>query len=455
MPKSPDPSKPVSSSGEFSIHKHLILAILIIAVMVAGIGGWAASAKISGAVIALGTFVVERNVKKVQHSQGGIVAEIAVKNGDQVEAGAILLKLDATQIRAELGIVHSQIVELTARSARLRAERDGAGMVVWPEGFVGTSPEADTAASGEERLFSESRKVKISQKDQLRSKLLQIDQEVTGLTSQRGAKAEELKIVGKEVRDLRPLLADKLTTTTRVNGLEREMSRLEGDRGSLVAQIARAQAQINEVELQILAIDETTTATSQRELVLTEAKLAELAEREIAARDKLSRIDIRAPLAGQVHELAVHTVGGVITAAEQIMLIIPDEDRLTIQARLQPNDIDQVKVGRPARLRLTAFSQQQTPEIDGTVVHIAGDITTDPKTGAGYYAIRVEMDPGQAKEKAAGLRFVPGMPVEVFFSTGDRTVLSYLAKPFTDQMYRAFREGGRTEDTGPQAGPGE
>lgn len=427
-------------SGNFSTRGHLITSVVIIACMFTGVGGWAASANISGAVIAMGSFVVERNAKKIQHSHGGIVADIAVKVGDRVEAGSLLLRLDPTQIKAELGVIRSQIVELTARSARLHAEIDGAAEIVWPHGFLTSTTEAATAAAGERRLFVGSRKVKTSQKEQLRLKLKQIDQEIVGLTSQRNAKAKELEIAGKEVRGLRQLLADKNTTATRVNALERDLHRLEGEHGSLIAQIARAQAQINEVELQVLGIDESVTATSLRDLLVAKAKLDELAERDSAARDKMSRIEIRAPQSGKVHELAVHTVGGVITAAEQLMLIVPDDERLTIQARLQPSDIDQVKIGRAARLRLTAFNQQQTPEIDGTVMDIAADITTDPKTGAGYYAIRVEMDPNQAKEIVGGLRFVPGMPVEVFFSTGERTVLSYLAKPFTDQMKRAFRE---------------
>lgn len=426
-------------TNEFSIRKHLLASGIIMCGLVFGVGGWAASASLSGAIISAGSVVVERNVKKVQHSYGGIVAEINVRNGDQVKAGEILLRLDPTQLRAELGVLEAQLIELTARAARLRAERDGANNISWPAGFQQSSSSASKAANGENRLFNDSRKVKASQKEQLRMKLKQINEEVGGLTAQRTAKGEELIIVSREVNELKPLLANKLTTATKVNSLERDLRRIEGEHGSFVAQTARARSQIAEIELQILGIDESVIATSQRDLVVSEARLAELAERVVAARDKLNRIDIRAPRAGLVHELSIHTIGGVVSPAEQLMLIVPDEDKLTIQARIQPHEIDQVKIGRPVRLRMTAFNQQTTPEIDGSVSHVAGDITVDPKTGGSYYLIRIEMDDA-AKQKLGDVKLQPGMPVEVFVSTGDRTVLSYLAKPFSDQMKRAFRE---------------
>ena len=215
--------------------------------------------------------------------------------------------------------------------------------------------------------------------------------------------------------------------------------RLGGEHGALIAQIARAKGQISEITVQILGVDENARAIAQRDLRSGDSKLAELAEREAAAVDKLRRIDIRSPQKGIVHELTVHTVGGVISPAEQIMLIVPEEDNLTVQARLSPNDIDQVTVGRSARLRLSAFAKQKTPEIDARITHVSADVTSDPKSGQSYYLVRLEMEE-KAKHVVESLKLMPGMPVEVFMSTGDRTAMSYLLKPFTDQVNRAFRE---------------
>ncbi|MFM2421572.1 MAG: hypothetical protein RL291_102, partial [Pseudomonadota bacterium] len=426
-------------ASEFSIRKQLFACFAVVFGLIFGVGGWAATASIAGAVIASGTFVVERNVKKIQHIYGGIVAEINVKNGDRVEAGTVLLRLDPTQLRAELGVIQSQMIEHKARIARLQAERDGSTTIIWPAGFKGSNPAADLAIAGEQRLFTESRKVKFSQKDQLRHKLKQINEEITGLASQRTAKAGELEIVKREVTDLRPLHAGKLVLASKMNALERDLKRIEGEHGSIIAQMSRAQAQLSEIEVQILSIDEGVAANAQRELTQATAKLAELAERETATLDKLGRIEVRAPQAGTIHELAIHTIGGVVTPAEQLMLLVPEDEKLAVQARIQPNDIDNIQLGRPARLRLTAFNQQTTPEIEGTVVHRAADVTTDQKSGAPFYMVRVEIQ-SEARAKLGNVRLVPGMPVEAFFVTGDRTVLSYLLKPIRDQIERMFRE---------------
>jgi HlyD family secretion protein len=429
----------VSGTDEYSVTRHIAIAGILVALLVLVLGVWASRASLTGAVVAPGTFIVERNVKKVQHSTGGIIAEIKVKEGDRVKAGDTVLLLDPTQAKAELGIVLSQSVELTARKARLMAERDLERQIAFPDGFPTSTPEAAQAAASEERLFAENQRAREGQKAQLRVRIDQIKDEIAGLTAQSMAKIGELGVATVELKGLRDLGNRQLVTTQRVNALDRDVRRLEGDRGSIMAQIARARGQVAEVDLQILMIDDNLRANAQRDLRATEAKLVELAERELAAKDKLARISISAPISGLVHELTVHTVGGVITPAEQLMLIVPEEESLTIQARVQPNDIDQIKIGRPARLRLSAFNQQQTSEIDGLIVHVSGDSTTDTKTGQSYYLIRAEMIDKNLKS-IQNIRLLPGMPVEVFLSTSERTMLSYLIKPFFDQMERAFRE---------------
>ncbi len=429
----------IDTSSSFAIKGQMGFATIVMTVLVFGFGGWAASATLSGAVIAPGTFVVERNVKKVQHSYGGIVSEINVRNGDRVTDGQILVRLDATQIRAELGVIRAQLVELTARTARLVAERDNLPGVVLPQTFLAQSVDARAAADGEIRLFEENKRTRDSQRDQLRLRIGQSGQEIIGLTSQRDAKHGELAIIEKELEQIRMLHSKQLTPVSRVYTMEREATRLAGEHGGLVAQIARVNGQISEINVQILAVDENVRAQAQRELRSIESKLAELSEREMAAKDKLNRIDIRAPRAGVVHELAIHTVGGVVTGAEQLMLIVPEEDGLAIQARIAPAEVDHVVVGRTARLRLSAFNQQTTPELGGHVVHVSADVTVDPKTGQNHYLVRLAID-DKSRQLVSQLKLVPGMPVEVFMSTGERTALSYLTKPFTDQMNRAFRE---------------
>ena len=429
----------VKKRNDYSILKHVVFASTTIVALVAGVGGWAAMSEISGAVIAPGTFVVERNVKKVQHSYGGIVAAINVKNGDRVESGDVLLRFDATQIGSEIGVIRSQLLELTARSFRLGAERESAPKLVFPASFLAKGDDAKAAAEGEIRLFDESRRTKESQKEQLRLKIEQSKEEIIGLSAQRDAKDGELKIIQKELHEVRGLYNKQLTPVSRVYAMEREEKKLGGEHGGLVAQIARARGQISEINVQILSVDENVRAQAQREMRSIEAKLSELQEREIATTDKLRRIDIRSPQKGIVHELSVHTVGGVVTGAEQIMLIVPEEDSLTVQARIAPNDVDHVVAGRPARLRLSAFNQKTTPEIAARVINISADVTSDPKTGQSYYIVRLEMEE-KARRVVEDLKLVPGMPVEVFMSTGDRTALSYLLKPFTDQMNRTFRE---------------
>ena len=334
----------------FSIVRHIVFASFVMVFLIGGLGAWAATANLAGAVIAPGTFVVERNVKKVQHSYGGIVSEIGVKNGDRVQAGQVLMRFDATQIKAEIGIIRSQLTELVARSARLSAERDSRPDMVLPPRSPNRAPTLMSAAEGEIRLFGENKKTRESQKEQLGLRIGQLKEEIIGLTAQRDAKKTELGIIQRELEQVRMLHKKSLTPVSRVYSMEREETRLGGEHGGLLAQIARANGQISEINVQILAVDENARATAQRELRNIEARLSELAEREVAAKDKLNRIDIRSPQTGVVHELAVHTVGGVVTGAEQIMLIVPEEDSLTIQTRIAPTDIDQVGVGRVATL---------------------------------------------------------------------------------------------------------
>jgi HlyD family secretion protein len=428
-----------AKKNAFGIKRHVFFGLTVMTVLIGGAGGWAATAQLSGAIIAPGSLVVDRHVKKVQHREGGIVSKINVKNGDHVKAGQVLLELDKIQINAEIGIIRRQLIELTARSARLKAERDGYDKIAFAKAMYDMGGEARDVAAGEKRLFHANKINQDSQVAQLRSQVDQLKQEIIGIEAQRNSKHAQFKLIELELQGVRKLRASRLTPAARVYSMEREVMRLKGEYGGLIAQVARANGKISEVKLQILSIGQTATTQAQRELRTLEARIAELKQRRIAAMDRRERSLIKSPQSGIVHELAVHTIGGVITAAEPILLIVPNNERLIIEARFSPADIDQIVVGRKARLRFSAFDQKTTPEVNGQVLSVAADVTSDPKTGQSYYLGRIEIS-GKVREELKGLKLLPGMPVEAFISTGNRTALSYLVKPFTDQFERALRE---------------
>ena len=225
----------------------------------------------------------------------------------------------------------------------------------------------------------------------------------------------------------------------RVTALERDAARLDGERGGLISSVAQTKGRITETELQMIQIDQDLRTEVGKELADIRGKVAELVERKVTAEDQLKRIDIRSPQDGVVHQLAVHTVGGVIGPAEAIMLIVPAADSLEVESKINPQDIDQVRIGHPALLRFSAFNQRTTPEVNGIVSRVSADLTNDQRTGASYYTVRITLPPEELS-RLTGLKLIPGMPVEAFVRTGDRTVLSYLTKPLTDHLTTAFRE---------------
>ena len=391
-------------------------------------------------VVAGGAVVVDSNVKKVQHPTGGVVGEILVKDGARVRQGDVVVRLDATVARANLAMVTKNLDELDARQARLEAERDGAAKVAFPAELARAGdPEVLRLRNAEQRLFELRRTARAGQRDQLRQRILQLGEQIEGLELQSKAKAAEISFIKQELGGVQDLWRKNLIPITRLTSLSREETRLEGERGSMIATIAQTKGKITETELQILQIDQDLRSEVAKELREIQAKVGELVERKVAAEDQLKRIDIRAPQDGIVHQLAVHTVGGVVPASEPLMLIVPDADELSIEVRIETQDIDQLRLGQRTVLRLSAFNQRTTPEVNGIVTRIAADLVSDPRTGMSYYPVRVALAPGEG-ERLEGLRLVPGMPVECFVQTGDRTVLSHLTKPLSDQVARAFRQ---------------
>lgn len=429
------------SGSQASIRRHLLAGVLIVLLLGIGVGGWAATIQISGALIAQGSIVVDQNVQKVQHPTGGIVGELRVRDGDKVKAGDILVRLDETVMRANLSIVTKGLNELSARKARLEAERDGEDAISFPSALLARVNDADavSAVRSERRLFDLRRAERSGQKAQLQQRMAQLNEEIAGIEAQQAAKAQELVLIERELGGVRDLYAKNLVQLTRLTQLEREMARLGGERAQLVASAAQSKGKIAEINLQVIQIDQNLSSEVAKEMRDIDGKIGEYVERKVTAEDQLRRTDIRAPQTGAVFQSAVHTIGGVITAGDPIMLIVPDADKLQVEAKVNPQDIDQLQIGQVAVLRFSAFNSRTTPEIDGKVSRVSADTSTDQRTGQSYYTIRIALPPETAV-LLGDVRLQPGMPVEAFVQTGDRTVISYLMKPLRDQFMRAFRE---------------
>jgi HlyD family secretion protein len=410
-----------------SAHRSARLGVICAAILVVAMVAAMTVIRIGGAVVSQGQMVVDSNVKKIQHPTGGVVGELLVRDGSHVRAGDTLVRLDDTQTRANLGIVTKQLDELYAKQTREEAERDGLDEVVFPAEMTArrSEPDVERLMAGESRLFTSRKNARDGQRSQLQD-------EIAGIEVQRDARVSQIEWIKKELEGVNSLWKQNLVPYTRVTSLEREASRLEGERGQLISQIAQTRGKI-------LQVDQDMRAETGKDLGEIRGKISELLERKIAAEDQLKRVDIRAPLDGVVHQSSVHTVGGVITPGEQLMLVVPEADALTVEVKIAPQDIDQVRMDQPAALKFSAFNQRTTPEVDGTVSLVSADVTQDPKTGASFYTARISVTADELA-KLGTVKLVPGMPVEAFIQTGDRSVMSYLTRPLGDQIARAFRE---------------
>jgi len=427
-------------SFDNSIRWHLFAGAAAAGFLAAGVGGWAANAMLADAVIAPGIIVVDSNVKKIQHPIGGVIKELLVHNGDLVEAGQVLVRLDDTQAGSELAIHVKRNDELIARQARAEAELASASTITFPRQLTDRSndPAVSTPMETQERLFRMRREALDSRKAQLREKIAQLRQMLVGLRAQADAKSSEIEWIRKELDGVRSLWDEKLVQFNRVAELQKDLAREEGAHGRLTASMAERNNKIAETELQIIQIDEDLRSEVGEELAALRSEIAICSQRKVAAEDVFSRIQIRAPQDGIVHDMSVSTVGGVIAAGEELMQIVPTQDTLDVLAKIPPESIDQVHVGQTAALRLLAFDQKTTPEVNGAVRIVSPDIVEDEKSDEKYYSARIEIP--REKIEALGLKLQPGMPVEAFIRTDDRTAVSYLLKPFDDQVRKMFRE---------------
>jgi HlyD family secretion protein len=421
---------------------YIRFGIVCVALLAVGLGGWGATAKLKGAIISSGHLRVESQRQVVQHPDGGVVGEILVREGDVVSAGDVLIRLDGTTLQSELTVMESQLYELMARRGRLVAEQTDRETIVFdPEllEVAKTRPEVRNLIDGQQALFDARLRTMQREVEVMQERQTQISEQISGSTAEIGALERQSELIEQELVGQRALLAKGLAQASRVLSLEREASRLEGQRGQMVAQTAQLKGQISEMEIELLRL-----GASRREEAITTLrdlgfKELELKERRIALIEQLSRLDVRAPLAGIILDMAVYALKSVVRAADPILYIVPSDSALVVDAQVDPIDIDSVRSGQEAVLTFSAFNTRTTPQLFGTVSKISPDAFVDEQTKRSYYRAEVVLREGEL-EKLKGQELVAGMPVEVFIQTGERTPLNYMLKPITDYFNRALRE---------------
>ncbi|MEM8853849.1 MAG: HlyD family type I secretion periplasmic adaptor subunit [Pseudomonadota bacterium] len=437
---------PLSSSRRArfsdSIRRYVMVGAITCGLLVFGVGGWAATAKLSSAVIASGTVVVATNVKQVQHPDGGIVGEIKVKDGDEVSQGQLLIRLDETLVAANRALLDGQIIAMEARLARLEAERDDAKDLTLPPELStrADDPLVKQAIESERKVLNARASTMSGQVDRLNERVKQLEQQIEGLDAQRDAKTGEIDLIDDELELLEGLFERGRTTRDRIVNLKRNRLRLEGERGELISRASMAKGRINETELEVLQIGIDQREKTFSEITQIKPELANLKERRAAAEFQLQRMDIVAPEDGIVHNLDVHTVGGVVQPAQSIMQIVPDADALVIEARIATVDVDQMSIGQDATVILSAFDYKTTPQLHGRVTFVSAEASRDEQSGVTFYTVRVTLNEGELERLNDDLVLLPGMPAEVYISTGGQTVVSYLMRPLTEQIRRAWRE---------------
>lgn len=429
---------------EFSVHRHLALGLGGLAVLILGFGGWASFSEISGAVIAPGQIEVDQNRQVVQHPDGGVVAQILAQEGDSVRQGQLLIQLDATRLGSELAIIEGQLFELMARRGRLEAERDDKPEPVYDtllRDSAASNQDAAVLMAGQSQLLAARRASQAQEVAQLAKRRSQIDTQITGISAQSQALGQQLELIEQELKDQQTLLDRGLAQAGRVLALRREQARLSGQLGELTAQRALAQERATEIDLEVIKL-----RTQQREEAITrlrdlQFRELELAEQRRALLDQRDRLAIRAPVSGIIYGLQVTTPRSVIRAAEPVMFIIPQDRPLVIAARVDPIHIDKITLGQPVNLRFSALDQRTTPELTGEVAKVSPDAFVDQARGLSYYRAEITLPEAEQAKLPENIRLLPGMPVEAFIRTGDRTPLAYLTKPLTDYFSKAFRDG--------------
>lgn len=437
------PVPPRSGGGGFdwSFRPFVVLGYATLALLVLGLGGWGVMARISGAVIASGTVEVAGNRQVVQHPVGGVVTEILARDGDTVAAGQVLLRLEGDTQRAEFQTVEGQFFELVARQNRLEALRDGEDAIVFDDELVarGAEPEIAELMAAQTQQFEASHDTLTKEQGQLTERASQIEKQIEGLDFQLAAVRKQVGLTEEELAAQETLMSQGLTQLTRVLSLRRDLAQLEGTQGATEAAVAENRAKIAEIDLEKLKLENKQRDDAIAELREIEFREIELRSKRVALGEEIARLDVRAPVAGIVYGSTADTLRGVVRAAEPILYIVPQEVDLIVRARIEAAKIDQVHPGQTAMLHFSAFDSRTTPVVEGEVTKVSADIFTDERTGHSYYRADVALHEDILAE-LEGRRLVPGMPVEAFIATGDRTALGYIVKPMSDYFNRAFRE---------------
>lgn len=433
----------MNNPKKWGAKRHVILGFIGVLLLFGGFGTWAFQSRIDGAIIASGRIEVDQNRQIVQHDKGGIVAQIAVRDGDTVEAGDLLIQLDAQQLRSEMLIVEGQLFELMARRGRLEAQRDEAAEIVFEEELISVSavnPDISELMEGQRNLF-EARSASVAKEvEQLGKRSDQIASQVRGVEAQEVSLGSQLTLIEQELASQQSLLDRGLAQASTVLGLQREQARLNGELGNLAATKAQAEGRSTEIEIEILKLDTTGREEAIRDLRELRYRELELSEQRNALRAEIDRLDIRAPVSGIIYGLQIQTPRSVVRAAEPLLFLIPQDRPLVIAARVEPVHIDQVIVGQNVNLRMSALDQRTTPELLGQVLQISADAIEEGNNTPPYYRAEITLNPGEFEKLAEGTVLLPGMPVEAFIRTGERSPMAYLMKPVADYFARAFRE---------------
>ncbi|WP_170431758.1 HlyD family type I secretion periplasmic adaptor subunit [Ruegeria arenilitoris] len=411
-------------------------------ILVGGLGVWAVQTRLAGAIVSQGIIEVQSNRQVVEHPDGGVVGEIYVRDGDAVTDGDMLVRLDDTFLSSEKTIVESQLFELLARRVRLEAERDGgdAEALAAQLAYVQKQDNIDPdLIAGQQRLFEARLETLTQQTEQLRKQRIQIESEIEGTEAQLVSLRRQVELIQDELKDQQSLFDRGLTPASRVSALQREEASLTGEIGRLEAAVARLTGQISATEIEIVELTSTRREEAITALRDVQTQISELAERRLSLDVRLSRLDIRAPVAGTVYGSQVFALQSVIQPAEPMMYVVPQDTPLLVAARVDAIHVDQLHIGQPVSLRFPAFNQRETPEIDGRVITVSADTFTDDNTGQTYYRAEVAPEDNQI-ERLNGQALMPGMPVETMIKTDERSPLSYLIKPLADYFNRAFRE---------------
>lgn len=427
---------------ERSLRRYSLTGFVAGILLFGGMLYWAWTTEIAGAVSARGNVVVDSFAKQIQHQEGGIVKSILVRDGDVVEAGQLLAVLDDTVIQSQISALRFQIRQYMMREARLVAEMNGETRFEVPAALNDYASAAEIAElwALENRILNVILSTNESHAAQLLEQITQLERQIDGLGMQLASIEREISLLQDEHLTTSQLVQNRLLETSRLTAVERQLAQAEGEQGRLLAAIAGAKAAISERHLQIVQIEQSHLSHTLEALQEVRRGLSEATQQEIAAVDRALRAELRSPQAGVVHQSNIHTVGGVLGSGVTAMLVVPIGDDLYIDVRLAPTDIDKVSVGQPVNVRLTGYNQRLVPELNGVILTVAPDLTQDQVTGNHFYSARIGLTEEQLADMPEHVQLIAGMPTEAFIKTDDRTVLSYLVQPLTDQLAYAMRE---------------